>query len=211
MRQLLLMAAALPLMFCEPNTLVYLERQQGYRLLFDGGSLDGWTNPGNWEVVDGSIYRARGGGSLVQTAVTLPDNFELRFEWRVAAGSNSGVYYRPGQHEYQILDNRGHPDGRSPLTSAAALYALVPAVPDATRPVGEWNEGRVVCQGTRIEHWLNGVKVVDLDSADPANAAAVQAFQRRFGTDMNARGGHLSFQDHGDPVWYRTIRLRTIP
>src|SRR5262249_1070565 len=128
---------------------------------------------------------------------------------KVAKGSNSGVYYRPGQYEYQILDNKVHPDGRNPRTSAASLYFCMAPAKDATRPVGEWNEGRIVCLGTVIQHWLNGVKVVDFDYADPKWAAEVDLLRRR-GADLSQRGVYLHLQDHGDPVWYRDIRWRAL-
>ena len=80
-------------------------------VLFDGSSLEGWQHKGNWEIEDGVITRRGKGGSLVYEKQSVPDDFELTFEWKVAEGSNSGVYYRPGQYEYQILDNGRHADG----------------------------------------------------------------------------------------------------
>jgi hypothetical protein len=139
----------------------------------------------------------------------IPDDFELRFQWKVAKGSNSGVYYRPTQYEYQILDNNVHADGKNPRTSAASLYFCMAPSHDATRPVGEWNEGRIICKGTVIQHWLNGEKVVDFDYADPKWKFNVDMLNQR-GGDLTARGARLSLQDHGDPVWYRGIKLRTL-
>jgi hypothetical protein len=139
----------------------------------------------------------------------VPDDFELRFEWKVGKGSNSGVYYRPGQYEYQVLDNQVHRDGRNPRTSAASLYFCMAPSHDATKPVGEWNVGRVVCKGTVIQHWLNGVKVIDFDYADPKWAAEVEQLRKR-GAKLADRGAHLHLQDHGDPVWYRGIKIREL-
>lgn len=181
-----------------------------FETLFNAKDLEGWQHKGNWRVEDGVMAREGKGGSLVYTAKKLPDNFELRFEWKVATGSNSGVYYRPGQYEYQILDNGVHVDGKNPRTSAASLYFCMPPSEDATKAVGEWNEGRIVCQETVIQHWLNGKKVVDLDYTDRKWATNVDMLAKR-GGNLNARGANLSLQDHGDPVWYRNIRLRTIP
>jgi len=180
------------------------------RLLFNGKDLQGWEQKGNWHVEDGAIARVGKGGSLVYKACKIPDDFELTFEWKVAPGSNSGVYYRPGQYEYQILDNQTHRDGRNPRTSAASLYFCVAPSRDVTRPVGQWNEGRIVCQGTVIQHWLNGVKVIDLDYADPRWAKEVELLRQRGGR-LADRGAYLSLQDHGDPVWYRNLRLRELP
>jgi hypothetical protein len=171
--------------------------------------LEGWKHAGNWKLEDGVLSRTGKGGGITYTAKKIPDDFELRFEWKVASGSNSGVYYRPGQYEYQILDNKKHGDGRNPRTSAASLYFCMPPSKDATKPVGEWNEGRIVCQGTVIQHWLNGEAVIDFDYTDKKYAWEVELLRRR-GGDVKARGAHLHLQDHGDPVWYRNIKLRAI-
>jgi hypothetical protein len=182
----------------------------GFQQLFNGRDLTGWKHSGNWKVADGVIVRDGKGGSLTYTAAQVPDDFELRFEWRVGPGSNSGVYYRPSQYEYQILDNSRHRDGQNPRTSAASLYFCMAPTHDATRPPGEWNTGRIVCQGTVIQHWLNGEKVVDFDYTDPRWAENVELLRQR-GGDLTARGADLSLQDHGDPVAYRNIRWRAIP
>lgn len=193
----------------EPNQLSEQEQLQGFKLLFNGKDLSGWQHSGNWKVEDGIISRAGKGGSLVYETEHVPDNFELKFEWKVGEGSNSGVYYRPGQYEYQILDNNKHVDGKNPRTSAASIYFCLPPSHDATRPVGDWNTGRIVCQGTVIQHWLNGEKVIDLDYTDPRYAWHVELLANR-GGDLADRGAKLSLQDHGDPVWYRGIKMRSI-
>ena len=172
--------------------------------------LKGWKQAGNWKLVDGVLTRAGKGGGLTYEAAKVPDDFELRFDWKVGKGSNSGIYYRPGQYEYQVLDNSKHHDGKNPRTSAASLYFCMPPSKDATKPVGQWNTGRVVCKGTVIQHWLNGEKVIDFDYADKKWAWQVELLRRR-GGDVKARGANLHVQDHGDPVWYRKIRLRAIP
>ena len=192
------------------NTLTRAERAQGFELLFDGQSLAGWQHKGNWKVAKGMISRSGRGGSLVYVSKKVPDDFELRFEWRVGIGSNSGVYYRPGQYEYQILDNKKHIDGRNPRTSAASLYFCIAPSHDATAKVGSWNTGRIVAKGSVIQHWLNGKKVVDFDYTDPRWKEHVELLRLR-GGKLAARGTRLNLQDHGDPVWYRSIRLRSIP
>lgn len=185
------------------------QRADGFVALFNGHDLKGWQHSGNWVVEEGVITRRGRGGSLVYTTEKVPDDFELRFEWKVARGSNSGVYYRPTQYEYQILDNAVHADGKNPRTSAASLYFCMQPSVDATKPVGEWNSGRVVCKGTVIQHWLNGVKVIHLDYQDPRWSFNVEMLRQR-GGDLEARGANLNLQDHGDPVWYRNIRLRRL-
>ena len=118
-----------------------------WRDLFNGKDLEGWEHKGNWAVADGAITRQGKGGSLTFKQRKVPDDFELRFEWKVAKGSNSGVYYRPGQYEYQILDNKVHGDGKNPRTSAASLYFCMAPAKDATRPVGEWNTFHITVIG----------------------------------------------------------------
>jgi len=193
----------------DPNVLTDEEREAGFELLFDGKGLDGWQQSGNWVVDDGAISRAKGGGGLTYTVKMIPDDFELRFQWKVGEGSNSGVYYRPGQYEYQILDNDRHRDGRNPRTSAASLYFCIAPSKNATKSVGQWNCGRIVCKGTVVQHWLNGEKVIGMDYSDPKYASDVERLRIR-GADLAARGRHLMFQDHGDPVWYRGVKLRTL-
>ncbi|QDU10492.1 DUF1080 domain-containing protein [Gimesia aquarii] len=194
----------------DPNQLTKQEKLQGFKSLFNGKDLKGWKHSGNWRVEEGVISRGGKGGSLVYQTRPMPDDFELVFEWKVADGSNSGVYYRPGQYEYQILDNAKHPDGKNPRTSAASIYFCMPPSHDATRPVGQWNKGRIKCKGTVIQHWLNGEKVIDLDYTDPRYAWQVGLLANR-GGDLADRGANLSLQDHGDPVWYRGVKMRMIP
>ena len=194
----------------EPNTLTAEEQAVGFKLIFNGEDLTGWEVPGNnWEVQDGTIARTGKGGGIDYMVERVPDDFELRFEWKISPGGNSGVYYRPGQYEYQILDNERHRDGQDPRTNAAAVYYAFAPTKDATRPPGEWNDGRILAEGTRIEHWLNGEKVVDIDYTDPGLAELVERLRIR-GGEVEARGRHLHLQDHGDPVWYRSLRMRAI-
>jgi len=192
------------------NTLSGKERSLGFELLFNGRSLAGWKHQGNWKVAKGAIARSGRGGSLVYAAKKVPDDFELRFQWRVSAGSNSGVYYRPGQYEYQILDNGKHIDGRNPRTSAASLYFCIAPTHDATATVGSWNTGRIVAKGSVVQHWLNGKKVIDFDYSLPRWKEHVELLRLR-GGNLASRGAKLNLQDHGDPVWFRSIRMRAIP
>ncbi|PQO33547.1 DUF1080 domain-containing protein [Blastopirellula marina] len=194
-----------------PNTLTADEQKLGFQLLFDGKSLEGWKHAGNWKVADGVIERTGKGGDLIYDVKPVPDDFELRFEWKVAEGSNSGIYYRPGQYEYQVLDNDRHPNGKVPDTTAASLYYCIAPSRDVTNEPGEWNTGRIVCQGTVIQHWLNGEKVVDINYShpDPKLTAAIEKLKKR-GATLDSRGAKLKLQDHGDPVWYRSLRMRKL-
>jgi hypothetical protein len=192
------------------NTLTAEEKWAGYELLFNGRDFQGWSLEANWKVEDGTLLFAKHGPSLRYSAKRMPDDFELRFDWKVAPGSNSGICYRPGQYEYQILDNKAY-GGSNPRTRAGSLYFCMPTSRDATRPVGDWNTGRIVCQGTVIQHWLNGEKIIDFDYADPQYATAVGLLRAAYKTELSGRGSYLSLQAHVNVGWFRNIKLRVIP
>jgi hypothetical protein len=208
-----------------PNTLTSAERAAGWRLLFDGSTTTGWRGfrqpgvPGGWRAVDGALTRTSGGGDLV--TVDQFASFELEIQWQIASAGNSGIMFRVSEAadathltgpELQVLDNAGHPDGRSPLSSAGACYGLYPPSSDVSRTPGDWNEVRLVVNGAHVEHWLNGVKVVeyDLGSADWTARLAVSPFRDVPGYGREARG-HIALQDHGDRVAYRGIKIRSLP
>lgn len=203
----LLFAMAMPLFAgaVEPD-----EAALGFTPLFDGKSFEGWEQSGNWVIEDGAFYRKAKGGSLTYTASTVPDDFELRFEWKVSKGCNSGVYYRPGQVEYQILDNIGSHYGENARQAAASIFFCMAPKKDATRPVGEWNTARILCKDTVIEHWLNGERVLSFDYTDPKWSDYVELLAAR-GGDLTGRNGKLWLQDHGQDVWFRNLRWRVIP
>lgn len=207
---LILLAGPCVLRADELNRLSETEKKLGFILLFDGQSLDGWKHSGNWAVTDGAIHRKAKGGDITWVGKKVPDDFELRFDWKVSNGCNSGVYYRPGQYEYQVLDNIHSPYGENPRQAAASLFFCMAPSRDVTRPFGEWNEGRVACQKTIIQHGLNGETVIDFDYADKKWAKEVELLRIR-GANLAARGAYLKLQDHGQEVWFRNLRLRDIP
>ncbi|MEX1039098.1 MAG: DUF1080 domain-containing protein [Pirellulaceae bacterium] len=186
------------------------EKEQGFVELFDGKSFAGWKQSGNWEVQDGVFARVKKGGNLTYTAGLVPDDFELRFDWKVSKGCNSGVYYRPGQVEYQVLDDEHSPYGENPRQAAASLFFCMGPNKRAGKPYGEWNTAKIICKDSVIEHWLNGERVLSFDYNDPKWAEQVKLLSIR-GGDLTGRGGKLYLQDHGQDVWYRNLRMRTIP
>lgn len=188
-----------------------LEKKQGFTFLSDGESFDGWKHEGNWVIDDeGAFYRKEKGGDLIFTDSAVPDDFELRFGWKVSKGCNSGVYYRPGQVEYQILDNIDSPYGENARQAAASIFFCMAPRADHTRPVGEWNTARIICKGSVIEHWLNSEAVISFDYNDPKWAKYVDLLDAR-GGDLTGRGGNIKLQDHGQDVWFRHLRWRKIP
>ncbi len=195
-----------------------------WKTLFDGKTLEGWRSlasaePGaGWKVREGAIELEGKAGDLV-SAEAFGD-FELSFEWKVSEAANSGVIYRVGLGEkntfltgpeYQVLDNEKASDNKPPSHTAAGLYDLVAPPRDFTRPVGEWNEGRIRVRGRHVEHWLNGEKTVDVDLASPEGKALIERSKfkgwEKFATLAR---GHIALQDHGHPVWFRAIRVREL-
>ncbi len=186
------------------------EERQGFVALSDGKTFDGWDQSGNWVIDECAFYRKSRGGPLTYTATKVPDDFELRFDWKVSKGCNSGVYYRPGQVEYQVLDNQGSPYGENARQAAASLFFCMAPSKDATRPVGQWNTARIICQGSVIEHWLNDERVLSFDYHEPKWKWYVELLAAR-GGDLTGRKGQLWLQDHGQDVWFRNLRWREIP
>jgi hypothetical protein len=206
------------------NMLTAAEKADGWKLLFDGKTTTGWrafksaTPPGGWQAIDGQLVRQDKGGDLM-TADQF-ENFELRLEWKVAKNGNSGIMYRVTEQgnqtyetgpEFQILDNAGHKDGHDPITSAGSNYALHPPVRDVTRPVGEWNEVRLIVNDAHVEHWMNGVKLLEYElwSADWEKRVKASKFAKMPGYGR-AKRGHLVLQDHGDLVSFRNIKIKLL-
>jgi hypothetical protein len=213
----------------KPNTLTPAEKKAGWKLLFDGKTTKGWRAfrgkdvPPAWKVEDGLLTFAgkkegvEGGDILT---VDQFESFELSLEWRISEGGNSGVIYhvqetedRPWKTgpEMQVLDNKKHKDGASPLTSAGSCYALYPPPKDVTRPVGEWNEARLIIDNGHVEHWLNGEKLVSYEKgSEEWNAKVAASKFKDFPSFGKPTRGHIDLQDHQDPVAYRNIKIRVI-
>lgn len=221
-------ALAAPLFAAAPNTLTPEEKSAGWRLLFDGQSLDGWRGykteaiGAGWKIQDGALaMTAPKSGDLV-TKEEFGD-FEFSFEWKISETGNSGVIYRSGfgeaasyrtGPEYQVLDNQKAEDNKKPNHLAGSLYDIgaAPSV-DATKPVGQWNVGKIVIRGWHIEHWLNGVKLVDQDLSTAKGKAdlAVSKFQgkgwEKFATLSR---GHIALQEHDHLVYFRSLKIREL-
>jgi hypothetical protein len=221
-----------------PNTLSELERSQGFELLFDGRSAWGWRSArekefpkGGWEIKDGELSVLESGGAESSNGgdiITLRKfkAFELKLEFRMTAGANSGVKYYvdpelnrgPGSSiglEYQILDDERHPDakaGRGGNRTLASLYDLIAAAPDKkVRPIGEWNQALVVSRGRRVEHWLNGAKVLEYERGTPEFRRLVEASKYVVWPGFGELPeGHILLQDHGNRVSFRNVKLREL-
>lgn len=208
------------------NTLTPAERAAGWQLLFDGTDTKGWRNYRKtgvspaWQVIDGALMRvADSAGDLITTRKYR--NFDLRLDWVVGPRGNSGVMYRATEEypeiywsapEMQILDDARHPDGKSPLTAAGSDYALYPTKLGVEHPAGQWNHARLVVNGNHVEHWLNGVKVVDYTLGSPDWVQRVAHSKFAHWPDYGkAAEGYIGLQDHESWVAFRNIRIRVLP
>jgi hypothetical protein len=212
----------------DPVPLNYLsdaERADGFELLFDGHSMKGfkaYKQEGppkqGWMVAEAALVHAKGsGGGDLLTEEQYAD-FDFRFQWRIDAGGNSGVIwhvletetetYMTGP-EYQVLDDLGDkPDGKH---SAGALYDLVPPAADKpVKPAGQWNDGRIVIQKGRVQHWLNGKLLLEVPCAGPEWLAMVQNSKFKDWPFGKSATGHIALQDHGDGVAYRSLRIKKL-
>ncbi len=217
-----------------PNNLSDAEKEQGFKLLFDGKSVDAWKSartgefPSNgWEVKDGVLSvlsreqsRERGGDIITKEEF---GPFELKFDFNITEGANSGVKYGIGNNgpglglEYQVLDDDKHPDAKAGAAgnrTMASLYDLIPAEKESrfiNKP-GNWNMGRIVVfPDNTVQHWLNGRKVVEYKRGDAIYRALIArskyAEYEGFGL---APKGPILLQDHSDNVHYRSIKIREL-
>lgn len=213
------------------NTLTEEEKAEGWEMLFDGTSTEGWRSyngddfPQNgWEVNNGmlTVLSQSGGGDII-TAKKY-GNFILKLEWRVQESGNSGIFYRAMEQptqpiywsapEMQVLDNENHPDanmGENGNRKAGSLYDLIPAKPQNAKPYGEWNSVQIVAEGSHIEHWQNGEKVVEYELWTNDWYEMIRnskfASHPEFG---DAREGYIGLQDHGDRVNFRNIKIKVL-
>jgi hypothetical protein len=223
-----------------PNTLTAKEKKEGWKLLFDGKTNNGWigarlgtfpTNPKGWVVKDGMLSVITTGGAeskSVGDIITKDEYsaFELSFDFRMTTGANSGVKYfvtlkdnTDGSAiglEYQVLDDAVHPDaklGRDGDRTLSSLYDLIPAKKEgATHPVGEWNTGKIIVYpDNRVEHYLNGVKVLSYVRKSEEYRKLVAMSKYKVWKDFGeADKGHILLQDHGFTVNYRNIKIKVL-
>jgi hypothetical protein len=237
-RTAVLLLLALPLArAADPNRLTDAERKQGWRLLFDGATTAGWEEitgkpfPANcWTVADGSLKAVvrTDGAQDIRTRETFR-SFDLQFDWKILAGGNSGLKYRIQQAdewtnaagrqararglEYQLADDADPDAASDPRKVAASLYSLIAPVPRIPPRIGEFNHSRLVVNGNRVEHWLNGTKVVAFD----IGSAEVQKLLRNDlpkGSPPDAplvEASPISLQNHSSEAWFRNIKIRALP
>jgi hypothetical protein len=208
----------------KPQGLTDPEEAAGWQWLFNGEDLKGWHSPGKttvpndkWDIQAGWLHcLGKGGGDMVSD--DQYEEFELQWEWRLAAGGNSGLKYfvagfrEPLGHEYQMLDDNAHPDaklGDGKRVTASFYDVFGPQVKTPLNKPGETNFSRVLVKGNHVEHWLNNVKVLEYDCGSDATKKAVENSKfkttPKFGERVKVR---ILLQDHNAEVWIRNLKIR---
>lgn len=220
-----------------PNTVSEQEKKNGVSLLWDGKTSSGWRGAykdkfpeKGWEIRDGMLTVLKSAGAESENGGDIVSQqqygaFDLQFEFRLTEGANSGLKYFVTETEgnkgsaigleYQILDDEKHPDAKQGVVgnrTMASLYDLIPSlkIKRGLRPIGQWNNGRVVVYAdNRVEHWLNGYKVVEYQRGTPIyNALVARSKYAAFPNFGMAEKGRILLQDHGDEVSFRSIKIR---
>lgn len=203
-----------------------------WEILFDGKSMEKWRSKSDnsfpatgWKVQDGSLFLDGKGGDII-TREKYSD-FELVFDFKLTEGANSGVKYfvdtlvneKDGSimvngPEYQIIDDFNHPEVKEhgdALISTASAYLLYAPKIEKLNPAGQWNTGKIIAKGHRVEHWLNGVEVLNYmrGSRDFLERKAKTKFKndRKYG---ELESGHILLTDHHDKVYFRNIKIRRL-
>lgn len=210
----------------EHNTLTKKERKAGWQLLWNGRDLSGWkSNSSNgdmnkgWKAVDGElVIMARSGAGDIITEKRYHD-FELSIDFKITEGANSGIKYFIGENgsigcEFQILDDENHPDAKMGFNGnrrLGSLYDLIPADGWALVAKRDWNTARIVVRGNHVEHWLNGVKILEYEkNNDMWDTIVSHSKFAKVENFAGGDGGHILLQDHNDEVHYRNLKIREL-
>lgn len=207
------------------NALTPAERASGWRLLFDGTSMDAWRGykradvPAGWSVADGAISKTRPVADIISKEQFA--DFDLHIEWKIGEAGNSGIFYRGSEEfdriywtapEYQLLDDIKASDNKTRLTCAGAAYGLYPSPAGHLKPVGEWNVTRIVARGAHVEHWVNGTKLLEYEAWSPDWESKVAASKfKAWPKYGRLKSGHLALQgDHSGSLAFRAIKIRAL-
>jgi hypothetical protein len=218
-----------------PNTLSEKEKNNGWQLLFNGQTMNGWHTYGKqsagkiWKVEDGAVHldpvakkdMANEGGDIVTD--NEYDNFDLQLDWKISKNGNSGIIfyvkedvakYEQSYHtglEMQVLDNNGHKDGKIYKHRAGDLYDLIASSKDATKPVGEWNHVEIISNHGKLDFYLNNEHTLTTSLWDDNWKKMVAGSKFKQWPDFGTyKKGRIDLQDHGDEVWYRDIKIKRL-
>ena len=220
-----------------PNNLSLDEQKEGWKLLWDGKTTNGWRSAGKkdfpskgWTIKDHVLSvepsdgkEAANGGDIVTTDEY--SNFELVVDFKITKGANSGVKYFVTEAyktagssiglEYQILDDAEHPDAKLGVRgnrTIGSLYDLIAALPTKkVNPIGQWNQAKIIVKGSHVEHWLNNKKVVEFERTGQLFRALVNCSKfKDFEGFGEAPKGHILLQDHGNAVSFRNIKIKEL-
>lgn len=222
-----LAVAFLCLALCGVGCSTTSSTKSNWIVLFDGNSTEAWRGfkresfpAKSWTVENGTLKTIPGGEVVDIITKEKFENFELQLEWRISPGGNSGIMYHVTEEfntpwqtgpEMQVLDDAKHNDGKNPKTSAGALYALIAPQNKVLKPVGDWNQARLVVNHNHVEHWLNGVKVVEYVLNSPELDALIAGSKfKSFPKFAKEPSGHICLQNHHDEVWYRNVKVRKL-
>jgi hypothetical protein len=201
------------------------QSKSDWKILFDGKSLDAWRGyqndavPKGWVIENGTLTKHDRVADIVSKEEF--GNFELTIDWKIGEAGNSGIFYRGTEEydhiywsapEYQLLDDMKAADNKTRLTCAGAAYALYPSPAGHLKPVGEWNTTRIVANGNHVEHWLNGVKLLEYELGSADWEAKVKASKFKDWPNYGrAQRGHIAMQgDHEGALAFRHIRVREL-
>jgi Domain of Unknown Function (DUF1080) len=211
------------------NTLSESEKKDGYTLLFDGQTMNGWrtyqnTKNDSWSVDSGTLHckgSSANYGSISADLVTTGEyeNFDLSVDWKISPKGNSGILYMVQEDsassyvsgpEYQIIDDKNFPEHLEDWQKTAADYAMYTAPSAEPKPVGEWNHTRIVVNKNHVEHWLNGNKVVEYELySDDWQKRKTEGKWKDHLTYGMTKKGHITFQDHGSESWFKNIKIKS--
>ena len=232
---LLVVVSAMSIQAQTMNTLTPKEKEDGWTLLFDGKSMDGWRKCNstematNWTIDDQAMKVSQGqrkgsgqGGDILFGAKKF-GNFELSIDWKIAKEGNSGIFFNiveyPGQPIYyaapeiQVLDNWDASDNKLANHLAGSLYDMLPALPQNAKPAGQWNTIVIRVKDGKVTHTQNGEKVCEYELWTPAwyEMVAKSKFKDWQGfKEGPAKEGYIGLQDHGYDCWFRNIKIRVL-
>lgn len=210
------------------NTLNEKEKKDGWQLLFNGKNLTGWkTFQGKeitgWKVIDGILNNSGVGSDHGGDIITKEkfQNFELSLEWKIAMKSNSGIFFHVNEKigkaiyesgpEYQLLDDKSWPEKLHDNQYSAANYGMHPPKNAVVKDLNDWNQTRIVVDGTHVQHYLNGVKVVDYHLWDADwKLLKEKGKWKDYPYYGMAKKGHIGLQDHGGLAQFRNMKIKII-